>query len=107
MATFDEIIRLSRVTEVELTGWIDQRWVRPRRTESGLEFDEVDRARIELIRELHRDLMLDDEAMGVVLSLLDQLYAARQMLRAVEEAVETLPESVRDEIRARLRRPPD
>jgi chaperone modulatory protein CbpM len=103
MATFEEILRLHRIERVELTGWIEQRWVRPRKTEEGYVFDEVDEARIALIGELRRDLMVEDDVLGLVLSLLDQLYATRRMLRTVEEALETLPEPVRAEIKAKLK----
>lgn len=103
MATFDEILLVHRVERVELTGWIEQRWVRPRLTERGYEFDQVDEARISLIGELRRDFACDDDVLGLVLSLLDQLYAARRLLRTVEDAVDALPEEVRADIRARLR----
>ena len=107
MTSFDEIVSIYRVDRVELTSWIEQRWVRPQLTEHGFFFDEVDAARIGLIRELRQDLMVDENALDVVLTLLDQLYAARCMLRTVEEAIEACPESVRLEIRDRLRRAPE
>jgi chaperone modulatory protein CbpM len=107
MTSFDDIIAIYRVDRVELTSWIEQRWVRPQLTEHGFSFDEVDEARIGLIRELRQDLMVDEDALDVVLALLDQLYAARSMLRTVEEAIEACPEPVREEIRDRLRRAPE
>ena len=103
MATFDEILRLHRVERVQLSGWIEQRWVRPRETAAGYVFDEADEARIALIGELRRDLMVDDDVLGLVLSLLDQLYATRRMLRTVEEALEALPEPLRQQIKAKLK----
>ena len=103
MPTFDEILRLHHIERVELTGWIEQCWVRPRKTAEGYVFDEVDEARIALISELRRDLMVGDDVLGVVLSLLDQLYATRRMLRTVEEALMTLPEPAREQIKAKLR----
>lgn len=106
MTTFDEILIVHRVERLELTGWIEQRWVRPRLTEHGYEFDQVDEARISLISELRRDFSCDDDVLGLVLSLLDQLYAARRLLRTVEDAVAALPDEVRAEIRAHLRPPP-
>ena len=106
MTTFDEILLVHRIERVELTGWIEQRWVRPRLTETGYDFDQVDEARISLISELRRDFSCDDDMLGLVLSLLDQLYAARRLLRTVEDAVEALPDEVRAEIRAHLRAAP-
>ncbi|TVR98242.1 MAG: hypothetical protein EA406_07645 [Rhodospirillales bacterium] len=107
MASFDDIVRIYQVDRVELTSWIEQRWVRPVRTTQGLVFDAVDEARVALIRELRQDLLVDEDALAMVLNLLDQLYAARQMLRTVEDAIEACPESVRREIRARLSRADD
>jgi chaperone modulatory protein CbpM len=106
MTTFEEILRLHRIQRVELTGWIEQHWVRPRETAEGYVFDEVDEARIALISELRRDLMVEDDVLDLVLSLLDQLYATRRMLRTVEETLETLPEPVRAQIKAKLREEP-
>lgn len=106
MTSFDDIVAIYHVDRVELTSWIEQRWVRPQRTEHGFDFDEIDQARIGLICELRQDLMVDESALEVVLALLDQLYAARCMLRTVEEAIEACPEPVREEIRIRLRRAP-
>ena len=106
MASFEEILRLHRIQRVELTGWIEQRWVRPRETAGGYVFDEVDEARVELISELRRDLMVGDDVLDVVLSLLDQLYATRRILRTVEEVLETLPEPVRAQIKTKLQAEP-
>jgi chaperone modulatory protein CbpM len=102
MATFDEILSIYRIERLELTSWIEQRWVRPQRTTGGYVFDPVDQARISLISELRRDFACDEDVLGLVLSLLDQLYAARRLLRTVEDAVDTLPQEVRAEIRSRL-----
>lgn len=105
MATFEDIVHLHQLTHVELTAWIQQRWVRPRLSPEGYVFDEVDDARVALICELRKDFMVNDDALGVVLSLLDQLYAARQLLRDLESALAALPEPMRREVRTRLRPP--
>jgi len=104
MATFDEVLDHFHVERVELTTWIEQRWVRPQSSSAGWVFDEADQARIALIHELRDEFMVNDDALGVVLSLLDQLYAARRMLRSVEDAVEALPTPMQREIRQHLRR---
>lgn len=104
MATFDEILDHCHVERVELTTWIERRWVRPQSSSAGWVFDEVDQARITLIHELRDEFMVNDDALGVVLSLLDQLYAARRMLKSVEDAVEALPPPMQREIRQHLRR---
>lgn len=103
MPSFEDILRVHHLQRVELQAWIEHRWVRPQAGAEGLVFDEVDEARITLIRDLRQELLVDDEALEVVLSLLDQLYAVRRMLKCLEQAIETLPAPIRDELRARLR----
>ncbi len=105
--TVEQITRVYRIERVELESWIAHRWIRPAETAQGPVFDEVDEARIALIRELREDLKVDDEALDLVLSLLDQLYATRRILRSLSEAVSGLPEPVRAQILARLRQDGD
>jgi chaperone modulatory protein CbpM len=102
MTTFEEVLRVYRLQRVELQAWVEQRWVRPLPTPHGLVFDEADEARIALINELRQEFLCNDDALDVVLSLLDQLYAARRVLRRVEEAIQTLPQPLREQIRDRL-----
>jgi chaperone modulatory protein CbpM len=103
MPSFEDILRIHRLQRIELQTWIEHRWVRPRAGAEGMEFDEADEARIELIRELRQEFLVDDDALEVVLPLLDQLYATRLVLRKVEAALQALPAHLRDEVRARLR----
>jgi chaperone modulatory protein CbpM len=103
MIGFDAVIRLiGDLQAEELRRWIDERWVRPEGDVKAYVFQEVDVARIRLIRELRYELAIDDEAMPVVLRLLDQVYALRRRLRAAREAIEAQPEEVRQALRARL-----
>jgi chaperone modulatory protein CbpM len=99
-ATVDQITRVYRLERLELETWIAHRWLRPRQTTEGPVFDEVDEARIALIRELRDVLQVNDETLDVVLSLLDQLYATRRLVRTLNEAVIGLPEPLRAQIRA-------
>ena len=102
MPTFEDILRVHHLHRIELQAWIEQRWVRPRATPQGPIFDEADEARIGLIRELRQEFLVNDDALDVVLTLLDQLYATRRVLKRVEEAFAALPEPMRVELRARL-----
>jgi chaperone modulatory protein CbpM len=103
MTTFEEVLRVYRLQQVELQAWVEQRWVRPRPTPQGLVFDEADEARIALINELRRDFLCNDDTLDVVLSLLDQLYAARRVLKEVDHALAALPLALREEVRAKLK----
>src|SRR5947208_1143717 len=80
------------VTVEDISGWVERRWVLPVRSGNDPAFDDADRARIRMILDFHRDLAIDDEAMPVVLDLIDRLHAARAQLRTVLEAVAVLPE---------------
>jgi len=105
MISFDAVIRLiGDLQAEELRRWIDEAWVRPEGDAPTYVFHEVDVARVRLIRELRYELAIDDEAMPVVLRLLDQVYALRRRLRATREAIEAQPDDVRQALRARLGR---
>jgi chaperone modulatory protein CbpM len=57
---------------------------------------------VRLIRELRYDLAIDEEALPVVLQLLDQVYALRRRLRATYQAIETQPPDIRKALLTRL-----
>jgi len=82
---------------VELTTWIEQSWVRPERMENKDEwsFREIDVARTRLIYDLRRNLEMPEEALPVLLSLLDQVYELRRKLNALDAALEGHSEEVR------------
>jgi chaperone modulatory protein CbpM len=90
------------VTVEDLTGWVERRWVLPVRSGKDFAFDDADRARIRMILDFHRDLAIDDEAMPVVLDLLDRLHAARAQLRVLLQGVAELPEPAQSAILRRM-----
>ena len=83
------------LTTVELTYWVEQGWVIPDAQDTALEFREIDVARVRLIHDLRRDMEIGEDAMPLVLSLLDQVYELRSQLKRVVHALETQPEDVR------------
>jgi chaperone modulatory protein CbpM len=103
MIGFDELLlRFRDLERRELSRWVDNRWVLPERHADTWIFHEVDVARVELILDIQRDFAIDDEAMGLVLSLLDQLYGLRRQMRRLCDAVATQPQDVQDAIRRAL-----
>ena len=103
MIGIDALIRMiAGLQEAELRRWIDERWVRPEAMSGGYVFREVDVARVRLIVELRRELAIDEEALPVVLQLLDQVYALRRRLRAMSEAIDAQPDAVRAAVQKRL-----
>ena len=79
--------------EVELL--IAQDCIRPAGARGAWLFRDIDVARVRLIQDLRRDLTLQDEAVPIVLHLLDQLYDTRRHLLRLRAAVEhTVPPDV-------------
>ena len=74
----------------------------PERHDETWVFHEVDIARVELILEIRRDFAVDDEAMPLVLGLLDQVYSLRRQMRRLCDALERQPPDIRDAIRKAL-----
>ena len=88
----------------ELHSWIEQRWVQPDPAGNGdWVFHEIDLARIRLIYELRRDMETPAETVPVVLSLLDQVYELRHLLKTVSRAAGTLPPDARAALTQALR----
>jgi chaperone modulatory protein CbpM len=88
--------------DVELIGWIERGWVRPEPAGEGWEFHEIDVARVQLIRDLRRDMDVAEDMIPLVLLLLDQVYELRFRLKSVLRAVNTQPPEVREAILAVL-----
>lgn len=102
MITVQTLSRTVGVAEAEITRWVELTWLRPDGSPGGWIFHEVDVARVRLIAEL-RELRMDEDAMPVVLSLLDQLYATRRRMKLLQQAVdEAAPDAVRIRLRALL-----
>ena len=99
MITVQTLSRTVGVAEAEITRWVELTWLRPDGSPGGWVFHEVDVARVRLIAEL-RELHMDEDAMPVVLSLLDQLYATRRRMKLLQQAGD---EAAPDAVRARLR----
>ncbi len=104
MIGLDELTRrFAELDRAELRRWIENRWVLPEQRDEGRwVFHEVDIARVELILDIRREFAVDDEALPLVLSLLDQLYSLRRQMRRLCDALEAQPPDIRDAIRQAL-----
>ena len=84
MITLDTLCaRFTSLNPDDLRRWIAEGHVRTDRAADDLVFTEIDVERVRLILEL-RDLMqVNEEALPIVLSLLDQIYELRRRMRAL------------------------
>ena len=107
----DELTRrFAELDSAELARWIENRWILPDNQggdrggsgDAGWLFHEVDIARVELILEIRREFAIDDEALSLVLSLLDQVYGLRRHMRRLSAAIECQSPDVQDAIRQAL-----
>jgi chaperone modulatory protein CbpM len=103
MIAFDELLRQMRgLDRRELMRWVENRWVLPERQERTWIFHEVDVARVELILEIRQEFAIDEEALPLVLGLLDQVYDLRRQLRRVCDALAAQPQEVQAAVRRAL-----
>jgi chaperone modulatory protein CbpM len=97
MKTLSEVVVVvGRVDRVELHRWVELGWVQPQsQADSEPTFSDLDVARVCLICDLRRDLAVEEETIPLVLSLLDQLYATRRQMKALQGALQRQPDDVR------------
>jgi chaperone modulatory protein CbpM len=76
------------LTLVALERWIAHDWVRPQGTQGAWRFAAIDIARVHLIIELSTELAIDEEALPVILLLLDQIYLMRRQILDLGDALE-------------------
>ncbi len=102
--TEDETVNaVARLTRAQLHTFIELEIVSPIQTAQGFVYRQVDLVRLELLCELSEDFELEDDALGIMISLIDQLHSVRGNLRAVLTAIEAEPKDVRARIGAALR----
>jgi chaperone modulatory protein CbpM len=99
----DELLRrVHGLERRELVQWVENRWVLAERHGGDWLFRDVDVARVELILEIRHEFAIDDEAVPLVLDLLDQVYSLRRQLRRLCDALAAQPEEVQQRIKATL-----
>jgi chaperone modulatory protein CbpM len=105
MIALEELLdRLVGLDRCELARWVENRWVLPERHGETWLFHEVDVARVELILEIRHEFAIDDEALPMVLGLLDQVYGLRRQLRRLCDALAAQSPEVQAAIKSTLPR---
>ena len=80
-----EFLMESRLDARALDAWIEAGWLRPDESQSSREFSDIDVARARLIGDLRGNLGVNDEAVPVVLDLIDQIHGLRRLVRELVE----------------------
>ena len=70
----------AQLDQETLEVWIGEEWLAPGETAGEPEFSEADLARAKLIRDLKHDMGVNDEGVGIILNLLDQMHSLRKAM---------------------------
>jgi chaperone modulatory protein CbpM len=104
MIGIDDLLgRFVGLERAELTRWVENRWVLPDETGGRWVFHEVDIARVELIIHVRRDFSVGDDAMEVLLGLLDQVYSLRRQMTRLADALAAQPPEVQAAVKRALK----
>jgi chaperone modulatory protein CbpM len=103
MIGLDELLRqIKGLDRRDLIRWVENRWVLPEQRDQTWLFHEVDIARVELILEIRQEFAIDEEALPLVLGLLDQVYDLRRQLRRMCDALAAQSQEVQAAVRRAL-----
>lgn len=84
-----------------IADWVARGWVRAEGAgPTEWRFRDVDIARLHLLHDLLIDIAIDEDAVPVVLSLLDQIHGLRRALRTVMQVINASAETT--ELRGRI-----
>jgi chaperone modulatory protein CbpM len=101
----DQVIAaIAELTRPRLVAFVEARLVVPLQTDRGPVFRQIDMARLALLCDLSDQFGLEEDALAVILSLIDQLHGVRSELRCVLDAVAQEPAEVRARLERAIRR---
>ncbi len=92
------------VTRLRLQTWIEEGIIRPQQRGGKTVYDELDRARLELVCTLCDDFEMSEDALSIFTAHLDQLNALRADMAHLMQAIAEQPDDVRAEIKKALER---
>ena len=97
------VVQVRGLDQAALERWIDAALVRPDGEPGAWRFREIDVARVRLILELRQEMHVEERTLPLVLSLLDQLYDTRRVMRRLSEAMSGIDEAARARLKDTLR----
>jgi len=75
-----EFMVRAQLEDKTLEAWIREEWLIPAEAAGEITFSDADVARVQLIRDLINDLGVNDEGVGVILNLVDQVHGLRRVM---------------------------
>ena len=84
-----EFLERARLDRATLEIWVREEWLIPSREQGAPDYSEADLARARFIHDLKHNMGVNDEGLGLVLHLIDQVHGLR---RALAEALGSLRE---------------
>jgi chaperone modulatory protein CbpM len=75
-----EFLSRTQLDQDTLEVWIGEQWLIPDEIAGEPAFSEIDLARANLIRDLKQDMGVNNEGIGIILDLLDQVHSLRQAM---------------------------
>jgi chaperone modulatory protein CbpM len=98
----DVIAAITSLTPQQLDVFVSAALVVPVQTNAGRTYRPIDLARLELLCDLAEQFDLTEDALAIVISLIDALQATRFNLHRVAEALAAEPAEVRQRVGARI-----
>jgi chaperone modulatory protein CbpM len=107
MISLEDLLRRhTTLRRRDLVAWVENRWVLPEQGDKTWIFHDVDVARVELILEIRQEFAVEDEALSLVLGLLDQVYDLRRQLGRLCDALASQPPEIQAAVKRALPRSP-
>ena len=100
----EAIASVARLTRTQLVSFVEARIVTPVQSARGPVYRRLDLARMELLCDLTEQFDLDEDALAILISLVDQLHGVRAELRALVDAIAEEPPEVRQRLGTAARR---
>lgn len=94
------LVLITDLTPPRLTAWVESRIVQPVLTPDGRQYRELDLARLQTLVDLDESFGLGPDALGMVMTLMDQVHVMHADLEALMAGLSAEPPEVRARIRA-------
>ena len=94
----EQFLATSGVQLHRLKFWLEERWLIPEPTDTGTGFTDREVARARLIQDLEADFGVNDEGIGIILHLIDQLHGMRRAFAQLQADLRDRPPSTGSQV---------